>query len=152
CCRGGGEPTRAAGASERKREWEGLRMLRHEVITPEKVPIRFRVAGMGSRLLAWLIDAGAVGLLLAVGAVLGAVLGIGCGGIGTALILLWIFAVRWGYFLVFEWLWQGQTPGKRVVGVRVIDWNGMAISFSQSAVRNLVRAVDALPMFYGLGF
>jgi hypothetical protein len=74
--------------------------------------------------------------------------------------MLWTFALQWGYFLLFEWLWHGQTPGKRVVGIRVIDWQGTSISFGQSAVRNLLRAADGLPILipdllplvYGVGF
>ena len=73
-------------------------------------------------------------------------------GAGLTLIFLWRFALMWGYFLFFEWLWQGQTPGKRVLGIRVIRRNGTSLSFVQSALRNLVRFVDLMPGFYGVGF
>lgn len=124
----------------------------HQVITTEKVPITYRVAGIGSRFLAWLADAGLIALLAVMGIMAGGTLNIGREGLGDAIVLLWIFALRWGYFLVFEWLWSGQTPGKRLVGIRVIQSQGRAISFLQAAVRNLVRVVDALPFFYALGF
>jgi uncharacterized RDD family membrane protein YckC len=127
-------------------------MIRHEVVTTEKVPFSYRVAGMGSRFLAWLIDVAFIGVLAVAGIVSGTVIDLGRMGLGSALILLWIFVLRWGYFLVFEWLWQGQTPGKRLMGIRVIHWRGTGISFYESAVRNLVRVVDAMPFFYGLGF
>jgi uncharacterized RDD family membrane protein YckC len=127
-------------------------MLRHEVVTTEKVPFSYRVAGMGSRFLAWLVDALVCVGLAVMGILLTRVREVGRAGVGTAVLLLWLFALQWGYFLAFEWLWPGQTPGKRLVGIRVIDWGGTAVSFSQSAVRNIVRAVDALPFFYGVGF
>jgi uncharacterized RDD family membrane protein YckC len=127
-------------------------VIRHEVVSTERVPFRYRVAGMGSRFLAWLFDCCVWGALALMGAVLASVLDQGREGLGTAAMLLWIFLLRWGYFLVLEWLWQGQTPGKRMLGIRVIRLDGTAVSFAQSTVRNIVRVIDALPMFYGLGF
>jgi uncharacterized RDD family membrane protein YckC len=127
-------------------------LILHEVLTTEKVPFRYRVAGLGSRLLAWLIDACVGALLLGMGALVMLVLEVGRAGLGQAVFILWLFALRWGYFLAFEWLWQGQTPGKRILGIRVIRADGTAPSFAAAAVRNLVRAVDALPVLYGLGF
>jgi uncharacterized RDD family membrane protein YckC len=125
----------------------------HQVITTEKVPIAYRVAGLGSRFLAWLIDLGLLAVLVVAGAGAGAVLDTLRPGVGGAVIVLWIFALQWGYFLFFEWLWAGQTPGKRVLGLRVLQMNGTAISFVQAAVRNVVRAADApLPLCYALGF
>lgn len=126
--------------------------VRFEVLTTEKVPFSYRVAGMGSRFLAWLADAGVIILLIFAGSMTGSVLEAGREGLGAALQLLWQFAVTWGYFLFFEWLWHGQTPGKRLLGIRVIGWDGTSVTFFQSAVRNIVRVVDALPFFYGLGF
>jgi hypothetical protein len=72
--------------------------------------------------------------------------------VGLAVIALGLFVARWGYFLAFEWLWRGQTPGKRLVGIRVIRSDGTAVTFAQSAVRNIVRLVDSMPGLYGLGF
>jgi hypothetical protein len=66
--------------------------------------------------------------------------------------LLWLFGLTWGYFLLFEWLWSGQTPGKRLMGLRVIQWRGTAIGFTQAAVRNLVRIIDGLPLLIMMGF
>lgn len=124
----------------------------YRVVTSERVAVTYRLAGLGSRFLAWLVDAGLIALFGLMGVATAAVLDIGREGLGTALALLWIFALQWGYFLAFEWLWTGQTPGKRVVGIRVIQDKGMAVSFVQAAVRNFVRVVDALPAFYALGF
>lgn len=124
----------------------------HQVITTEKVPITYRVAGMGSRFLAWLADCGLIVVLGVMGAMAASVLDLGRPGLGTAVALLWVFTLKWGYFLFFEWLWAGQTPGKRAMGIRVIQEQGTAISFYQAAVRNVLRVADALPLFYGLAF
>ena len=124
----------------------------HEVITTEKVPFTYRVAGLGSRFLAWLVDAGMIVILGTAGFCAGIVLETGREGMGMALILLWLFALTWGYFLLFEWLWHGQTLGKRLLGIRVIQWQGTSVTFYQSAIRNILRVVDSLPIFYALGF
>jgi uncharacterized RDD family membrane protein YckC len=140
---------------------EGTRaFMIHEVITSEKVPFVYRVAGLGSRFLAWLVDLGLIVILVLMGAVIGSVLEVGRAGLGLGVIMLWTFVVQWGYFLLFEWLWHGQTPGKRAVGIRVIQWQGTGLNFAQAAVRNLLRVVDGLPLLvmdllpllYGVGF
>jgi uncharacterized RDD family membrane protein YckC len=121
-------------------------VIRHQVLTTEKVPFSYRVAGLGARFLAWLIDAGIMLLLLWMGALFGLIWEIGRAGLGQAVMIFWFFAVTLGYFGLFEWLWQGQTPGKRVVGIRVIRWDGTAVSFYQAGVRNLIRIIDSLPI------
>jgi uncharacterized RDD family membrane protein YckC len=126
-------------------------MIRHQVLTAEKVPFRYRVAGLGSRFLAWLIDVLVLGLLLFMGMLGSMVLEAGREGLGLAVMLLWAWGLGWGYFLFFEWLWQGQTPGKRLLGIRVIAWSGTAINFYQAAVRTILRAVDALPLPHPAG-
>jgi uncharacterized RDD family membrane protein YckC len=135
-------------------------MLLHEVVTSEKVPFTYRVAGLGSRFLAWLLDIGIVLLLLVVAVLLGTPLDIAREGVGTAVVFALMFVVLWGYFLLFEWLWSGQTLGKRIMGIRVIHLRGTSPSFFQSAARNLLRVADGLPtllvphvqILYGLGF
>lgn len=127
-------------------------MILHEVLTTEKVPFSYRVAGLGARFLAWLIDLLFICLLGFVGIVAAIPLDSARMGVGSALTRIWMFGLLWLYFLLFEWLWSGQTPGKRLLGIRVIQWRGTAISFYDSAVRNLLRVVDALPVFYAVGF
>ena len=127
-------------------------MIFHEVLTTERVPFRYRVAGLGSRGLAWLIDFAVVLVLWGAGFLFALPLELGREGLGLALSALWFFAVYWGYFLLSEWLWNGQTLGKRALGVRVIQWKGTALTFYHSAVRNIVRFVDALPGLYAVGF
>lgn len=69
----------------------------------------------------------------------------------VAVVVLAIFIVTSGYFILWEILWNGQTPGKRLVGVRVIRENGYPLRPLDAIIRNLVRIVDWLPLFYGLG-
>lgn len=128
-------------------------MIVHQVISTEKVPFSYRVAGLGSRSLAWLIDLAFILLLVLMGVVCSQVLAVmGRTGLATAVMLFWRFILFWAYFLLFEWLWQGQTPGKRLLGLRVIRWQGTGIGFAQAAVRNLLRIVDFLPLGYAVGF
>ncbi|MEK7327557.1 MAG: RDD family protein, partial [Chloroflexota bacterium] len=61
------------------------------------------------------------------------------------------FAFFWGYYILFEMLWNGQSPGKRWVGLRVIRTDGTPITLTESIIRNLVRLVDFLPAYYGVG-
>lgn len=129
-------------------------MERYDLDTPEAIQISYDVAGIGNRFLAAAIDTLIViGALIVVG--LGS-LGIGAlGGIGQSVgIIAFVtlsFVLLWGYYIVFETVWSGQTPGKRVLGIRVIKTSGYPIQFSESAIRNLVRLIDFLPSLYGIG-
>ncbi len=69
----------------------------------------------------------------------------------TAAVVLLYFAVQIGYGMLLEWLWNGRTLGKRLLGLRVVDAQGLRLTFSQVLIRNLLRAVDSLPAFYLLG-
>ncbi|HEY7329680.1 MAG TPA: RDD family protein [Gemmataceae bacterium] len=126
-------------------------MIRHQVLTTEKVPFSYRVAGLGSRFLAWLVDLFILMGLDLMGAMVASVLIAGRPGLGMAVMTVWQFVLMWGYFLFFEWLWHGQTPGKALLGIRVIQWRGTAMNFYQSAIRNLLRIVDSLPVPLPLG-
>jgi uncharacterized RDD family membrane protein YckC len=131
-------------------------MILHLVISTEKVPFSYRVAGIGTRFLAWLVDLGLIIILLFAGVILRIVVEQGRPGAGFGFLLLWLFGVSFGYFLLFEWLWHGQTPGKRLLGIRVITRQGMGVSFTHAALRNVLRLVDGLPpllpVLYPLGF
>lgn len=123
----------------------------HTVTTPEHVEFEFELAGIASRALAWAIDAFIlVTLILVLGlgvSMFGAVLG----GLAMAVFSIVVFVVQWGYFVLFEWLWSGRTPGKRVVGLRVITEAGLKPDFFQAVSRNLLRTVDFLPGLYLTG-
>lgn len=116
--------------------------------TPEGIALRLRSAGVAPRALAWLVDAGIRGSAFTVLATVLSLLGES----GQGLLLILLFLLWWAYPIAFELLMDGQTPGKRVVGVRVVHANGTPVGFTASLIRNLMRTVDALPIGYALGF
>jgi uncharacterized RDD family membrane protein YckC len=69
----------------------------------------------------------------------------------TALVILFFFCIYWGYYAAFETFWKGQTPGKKWAGIRVIKDSGRPITAFEAIARNLVRVVDYMPGFYGVG-
>ena len=130
------------------------------VDTPEQITLELPLAGAGSRMLALFVDT----LLQAAAAVLAVVVFLFAefmtaagwlrsfvGGLAPALLVLFLFCVYWGYFAFFEAVWKGRTPGKRYAGIRVIKASGRPINTFESIARNLMRAMDALPGFYGVG-
>ena len=128
--------------------------------TPEQIALEFALAGVGSRFLAMAFDtilqAGAITILAAIGLILRAVSGFatplrGLGIWGIALLFALGFVVYSGYFAIFEAVWSGQTPGKRLVGLRVIDVSGRPVTVYASIVRNLLRLIDQLPGVYAVG-
>jgi uncharacterized RDD family membrane protein YckC len=135
--------------------------------TPDHGTLQFELAGPGSRFCAHVVDgllivfciALLVLLLLAVGSIRGSDFrgffeggGDWSGSWGVAFLILCGFLVYWGYYVLFECLMQGRTPGKREFGIRVIRADGLPIGFRESALRNLLRAADALPPpCYALG-
>jgi uncharacterized RDD family membrane protein YckC len=119
------------------------------ITTPEHVPIRLEPAGAGSRFLATLIDSIVVtALTIASATLLNLVLPT---GVAIALTITINFVLTWGWHLFFEVRKQGRTPGKRALRLRVIDARGLPVSLYQSLVRNIVRALDFAPAFYGIG-
>ena len=123
----------------------------HAVLTPEYVEFRFVLAGLYSRFLAWLLDALIVaGCTIAVVMALG-MAGMAAPGFASAVGFVLYFLVDWGYGIALETIWSGQTVGKRVMGLRVIQQSGVRIGFYHAALRNLARPVDRLPFFYLVG-
>lgn len=103
------------------------------------------------RCLAWVVDLAAV---LAVAGTFGQavrVLAVFDPDLANAVYVLSYFAVSIGYGIVLEWFWRGQTAGKRLLRLRVMDDRGFKLRFSQVVLRNLLRSVDALPGFYLVG-
>jgi uncharacterized RDD family membrane protein YckC len=125
--------------------------------TPEQTVLEFEVAGIGSRFLALAYDTLLqilIGILLfVVLAVAGVALpGAAKSGIWfLAFIVLAYFVLYFGYFAIFEVLWNGQTPGKKKEGLRVIKDSGRPISPAEAIGRNLMRIVDQLPFLYAIG-
>ena len=131
--------------------------------TPEQVALEFSLASIGSRFLALALDTliqgicAAILFLLAIFAVgfATALAGLVMPGepgpwILGALILGW-FILYAGYFDIFEAVWNGQTPGKRVVGLRVIHESGRPVSLYEAVLRNVVRIADQMPGIYAVG-
>jgi len=125
-----------------------------EIETPEHVVLDLEIAGIGSRALAAVLDMlillGSGLALLIVLAILSGY-GIAIGRLGSVILVLAGFVVWNGYFILFEGLRRGQTPGKRIAGIRVVMDTGHAVSFGAAAVRNLLRIADALPPPYLIG-
>jgi uncharacterized RDD family membrane protein YckC len=119
--------------------------------TPEGVIFSQFLAGPMSRCLAWLIDLGVILLLQTVLGLIFAALSMVGGDAVRAANLLLYFVLSLGYGMVLEWIWGGQTIGKRLLRLRVMDVHGLRLQFSQIAMRNLLRAVDMLPLLYLVG-
>jgi len=118
------------------------------VQTPEGVDIHLRLAGIWPRSVAWVIDALIrTGIYIAL-----AIISTQLGDFGTGIMLITIFLMEWLYPVVFEVLNKGMTPGKSSLGIQVINSDGTPVGWSSSMLRNILRTVDFLPLFYGLGF
>ena len=120
---------------------------RYQVETPEGIDLILRPAGLVPRALAFAIDLLIRGALLAVLFAVLALLGQFGMGLGTIL----LFLVTWWYMVLFEVLNQGRSPGKQLMGLRVIHDDGTPIGWAASLTRNLLRFVDMLPFAYSLG-
>lgn len=120
---------------------------RYRVETPEGIDLILRPASLVPRALAFAIDLAIRGLVLLVMFVVLALLG--QFGMGLGAILL--FLVTWWYMVLFEVLNQGRSPGKQLLGLRVVHDDGTPVGWAASLTRNLLRFVDILPFGYTLG-
>jgi uncharacterized RDD family membrane protein YckC len=124
---------------------------RLEVETPDHVVLRYTLAGVGNRGFAAVVDFILVALItygLEVGyGQIGAPGQAGLGGV----IRIALFVLGWSFYIFLEWLWNGQTVGKRLYGLRVINEDGSPAGFVAVFVRNVVRIIDFLPALYGIG-
>ncbi len=134
----------------------------YRLLTPENVELEFDVAGLGSRVAAALIDYCIISvcylvLILGVAFISGLARAIAPASIesgrGSAAIfalfavaLLVGFLAWWGYFLLFELTWAGQSPGKRALGLRVVRRDGQPLDFTAALVRNILRWIDQVAM------
>jgi len=137
-----------------------------DVATGESVAFSYELAGLGSRFLAVFID-----LMIQIAVLIGTILifaWIGsafpatkavsapaqiqkfAGAIVQGIFFFAIFMLFFGYFILFEWLWQGRTPGKRMLGIRVVRDGGFAVDLVSSMIRNVVRIVEATLGFYAI--
>jgi uncharacterized RDD family membrane protein YckC len=124
--------------------------------TPEQVHLEFVLAGVGSRFMAALLDsliqAVITFFIFLIAVAFAAAPLFGRSPVWAFAVLIFVFfCITWGYYATFEALWKGQTPGKRWAGIRVIKDTGRPINTFEAIARNLVRFVDYLPGFYGIG-
>ena len=127
---------------------------RLEVETPDHVVLRYDLAGAGNRGFAAVLDFGLAAVIVFAALALLSWTGLfdeatafAVGGIAVIVTLVLV----WAYFILFEWLWNGQTIGKRAFKLRVINEDGSPAQFTAVLIRNLLRLVDFLPAFYGVG-
>ena len=121
------------------------------IATPEGVVFSYRLATPVSRGLAWAVDAAAIGVVTLAVSRLAALGGFFGSDFANFLSAILYFVVSIGYGMVLEWRWRGQTLGKRVFGLRVVDVHGLRLQFAQIALRNLLRPIDSLPLLYLVG-
>ena len=131
-----------------------------QITTPEQVSLKFKIAGLGSRATANIVDWFILVLINV--AVSLSIVSLGkmipdphpippVSNYVYAIMIILLFLLLWGYFVFFEFFASGRTPGKMLVGIRVIQENGQSITFLASAVRNLFRIIDFLPALFLLG-
>ncbi len=123
--------------------------------TPEQITLEFALAGIGSRFLALTIDTLLQGVLYLIVVLIAVYIPPRAFGWiprawAPAIAVFLVFCIYWGYFAAFEVLWHGQTPGKRVVGIRVVKDSGRPINAIEGIGRNLMRAVDGF-LLYAVG-
>src|SRR5512145_3076647 len=117
------------------------------VATPEGIELTLRLAGPVPRALAWSVD-----LLLRAAIVLVVwMTATYFGRAGMGLVLITSFFVEWLLPAWFEAAWNGQTPGKRALGIAVLNDDGTPVRWPAALTRNLLRAADFLPLLYGVG-
>jgi uncharacterized RDD family membrane protein YckC len=129
--------------------------------TPESIAFSYELAGLGSRFLAVLLDL--LVQLVLVALIMWALIALGAHiprspalspveektaqSIAAAMLIFFVFMIFFGYFIIFEAAWHGQTPGKRILGIRVVRDGGYPVDFMSALIRNLVRTLE-----FGLGF
>lgn len=132
------------------------------VRTPESIAFSYELAGLGSRFLAVIVDL-AIQVLLFAAIVWGIVLigshapkgsapasGSAAASVGVAIVVTIIFLIFFGYFIAFEALWNGQTPGKKLLGIRVVRDGGYPLDAAASFIRNLIRTGEFALGFYAV--
>ena len=150
------DPSRFGGAHIERRSFADQLSIE----TPEQVALEFPVAGIGSRFVALLLDhLVQIGTLIAL-ALIVALVSAAAGERGMQTLpgkwflagfFFLLFLLYWGYFALFEAFWRGQTPGKRIMRIRVIKDAGRQITLFEALARNFLRVVDYLPSMYLAG-
>ncbi len=121
------------------------------ITTPEGIDFSLMLAGPVTRFLAWLVDVACIAAISTIAGTFFGLLGIISRDIAMAASIASYFVISIGYGIATEWFWRGQTIGKRIFALRVMDARGLRLQFSQVIIRNLLRFVDSLPLFYMVG-
>lgn len=119
--------------------------------TPEGLVFSLRLAGPVVRFMAWITDQFCVIAVAQLLSTLAALFGVVSQDVYRAIMLMTYYLVSMSYGFLFEWYMNGQTLGKRLLGLRVMDAQGLNLSFNQVVIRNLLRFVDMMPALYMLG-
>ncbi|KRG12041.1 RDD family protein [Lederbergia galactosidilytica] len=126
------------------------------VKTPEYISLQFQLAGLGSRTVAFIIDNIIISIAMVIIMLVGFLLVYAISEIpfmSDAISYLFVFMIiglfllNYGYFVVLEFFWGGKTIGKKIMGIRVIQENGQSITFLSSFIRNLLLIIDSLPYY-----
>lgn len=117
------------------------------VATPEGVELELRLAGPVSRAYAWVVDF----ILRLVVLLVAWLILLPLGGIGAGALLILAFLLEWLLPAACEVWLEGATPGKKLLALQVVHDDGTPVAWGPALVRNLLRAVDFLPLFYGIG-
>lgn len=119
--------------------------------TPEGIVFSLILAGPVTRLLAWTVDIACIALTTLIVAILLGVFKIISADFSSAVTIIVTFIISIGYAIILEWRWRGQTLGKKLFRLRVMDVQGLRLQFSQIMIRNIMRLVDSLPTLYAVG-
>lgn len=131
-----------------------------DIKTPEYVSLQFHAAGLGSRAAAFILDTillVIINILIVIALIFGLNASIfeyvetDIPSYMFAGVLILMFLLNWGYYVVFEYFTGGRTLGKKMVGIRVIQENGHSITLLASIIRNFLRIIDILPANYLVG-
>jgi len=127
------------------------RQTRLSIETPEGVIFAFDLATPVTRALAWAVDCVAIGAASYFIGEICQLLKFVSADVAGGITAVAYFVISIGYAIVLEWRWRGQSIGKRLFGLRVIDIHGLRLQLPQIAIRNLLRLVDMLPLLYLVG-
>jgi uncharacterized RDD family membrane protein YckC len=117
------------------------------IATPEGIELALRLAGPAPRAAAWAVDF----FLRAIALILLSMVLLPFGGLGMGLWLISWFLLEWLFPAACEVWYAGATPGKKLMGIQVVHDDGTSVKWMAALTRNLLRAVDFLPVLYGLG-
>ncbi len=130
---------------------KNIRSSTLQISTPEGIRFSLNLAGPLARFLAYTVDLLCISALSSILGSLLKFLGILSPDLAGAVLMTAYFLIQVGYGILLEWAWRGQTLGKRLLRLRVMDVQGLHLHFSQIVIRNLLRVVDSLPLFYLVG-